>query len=541
MTLEQYWMLLVKQWKLILFCLLLTGLVAYIVSRVITPSYQSSVLVQITVHSATTQADYNSLLASDQLVQTEAQLAVSDPVLREVALRYPGMTAESLAKKVTAQPKLNTQLFQISVVDASPSRAADLANNIAATLIRQQQQAIEQSNSESQQQLVQDLASTQQQIDTIVTQIAALQGQTGNKVQLAILQVKLNGFQQHFSQGENALAQLELAQAQIGNILHIAQAAVPSIEPVYPNVFLNTGVGLVAGLFLGLLLAIVYERLDTRVRTVEGITRLLGCTNLATIWRSNNSSKQAEIVNPTGRDANVESYRILRTNIGFASVNRPLHSIMVTSSVPREGKSVIAANLAIFMAKAGKSTLLVDADLRRPTQHKNFVVPTKKGLSNAILAVSISSDRASANFSLDDFIHEVSIPNLRVMPFGILPPNPSELLDSKAMQFVLKAIEGGGFEVVIFDTPPLLGLSDASILASKVDGTIVVVDMTLARKESLRHVKDMLDHASAHVIGCVVNKQRLNRKDTAYAYYHDASEEDDEWKQNSKSVDAGAV
>src|SRR5438445_13572317 len=132
MTIERYWATVLKQWKLIVSCFLLVGLGAYIGSRLMTPLYQSLVLVQVSIRSGNNQADYNSLLASDQLVQTEASLAISDPVLREVAGRYRGLTVQQLANAVTSTIKLNTQLFQSDLVNPSPAYAASLPNDIAA-------------------------------------------------------------------------------------------------------------------------------------------------------------------------------------------------------------------------------------------------------------------------------------------------------------------------------------------------------------------------------------------------------------------------
>src|SRR5690349_9315333 len=120
MSFEQFWIITVKHWRLIVMCFLVVGLGAFIGSKLMTPIYQSSALVQVTVRSSNNQADYNSLLASDQLVQTEASLAVSDPVLREVASRYHGLTVSQLASEATSTTKLNTQLFEIDVVDPSP-------------------------------------------------------------------------------------------------------------------------------------------------------------------------------------------------------------------------------------------------------------------------------------------------------------------------------------------------------------------------------------------------------------------------------------
>jgi capsular exopolysaccharide synthesis family protein len=529
MTLEQYLIKLVKRWKLIVICIVLLGVAAYIGSRLMTPIYQSTALVQITIHSNVNQSDYNGLLASDLLVQTEATLATSDPVLREVASHYPGLTIENLSKEVTTTAKTNTQLFEIDVQDPSPTRAAAIANDIAATLIKQQIQLSQQGDMQAQQNMQQDLQQTQQQIDAISAQIATLQAGRGSTAQINNLKAQLNSLQQHYSLVQAAQAQLELTQAQNDNFLRITQPAQPALKPVQPNKLLNTGIGLLTGLLLGILLALLFEQLDTHVRTPEALTQLLGLPVLAAIFQA---EPKEDVINPTGRNANVEPYRILRTNIGFSAIDKPLRTLVVTSASPRDGKSVIAANLAIFMARAGKNTLLIDADLRRPRQHDQFGLPSQTmGFSNAILAFSMPFYAHASAYqqpplpSLDPFIHAADIPNLCVMPSGPLPPNPPELLDSKALQQLLTALASSGAEVVIFDAPPLLGLSDASILASKTDGTLVVVDITRANKGHLQQLKAILEQAGANALGCVVNRQRRSRDNAIYSYYYAVQEQ----------------
>jgi non-specific protein-tyrosine kinase len=486
----------VKRWRLIVMCFLAVGLGALIGSHLMTPLYQSTVLIQISIPANSNQSDYTSLLASDQLVQTEAILATSDSVLREVTSHYPGLTVDQLSKEAKATPKLNTQLFAIDVLDPSPSRAATLANDIATTLIRQQQQLVQQQ------------------------------------------------------------------QAQPSDYLLIAQPAQPASKPVRPNTPLNTGAGLLTGLLLGVLLAVLYEQLDTRVRTPEAVTRLLDWPVLATIWQARHKE---DVINPKGRNHNVESFRILRTNIGFSSIDESLHTLVVTSALPRDGKSSVAANLAIFMAKAGKNTLLIDADLRRPTQHELFGLPADMmGFSNAILAFSVltaahlpayqqlnapttsqvhSSAPDAARISLDPFVHAVDIPNLCVMPSGPLPPNPPELLESKAMKRLFEALASCGAEVIIFDTPPLLSLSDTSILASKVDGTLFVADISRANRGNLKRVKAILTQARARVVGCVVNKERLRRGDTTYYnyYYSNTDERNGRSNHSTKNTESSVL
>src|SRR5438270_8311240 len=199
MTLEKFWAVLVKQWKLIITCFVVVGIGAYIGSKLMTPLYQSSVLVQIAIRSNNNQADYNNLLASDQLVQTEAKLAVSSPVLTEVASHYPNLTVEQIAKEATATAALNTQLFEIDVLDPSPTRAAALANDIATNLIKKQLQVIQQDNSQSQQQMQQDLVVTEHQINAITSQSAALRSKGGSQAQISVLQAQLSGLQQHYN------------------------------------------------------------------------------------------------------------------------------------------------------------------------------------------------------------------------------------------------------------------------------------------------------------------------------------------------------
>lgn len=536
MNFDNYWVIFVKHWKLISSCLLAVGLGTCIASKLMTPIYQAEVIVQVSVRSGTNQPDYNNLLASDQLVQTEAQLATTSSVLGAVAAHHAGLSEEQLAKEVTSTPSLNTQLFTITVQDANATRAAVLANDIAATLIQQQTQAIQDANQHAQQQIQQEINATQQQINDVTNHIAQLQTSGGSSTQITPLQNRLTTLQAQYNQWETALAQLELSQSQNGDLLQIAQSAQPSSTPVRPIILLNTAIGLIAGLFLGLLLTLLFEQVDTRVRTAEDITQLLTWPVLGTIWQTSAADKK-NIIHPQDGDSNVEAYRILRTNVNFSSIDKPVHTIMVTSAISGDGKSTIAANLAIFMAKAGKSTLLIDADLRRPTQQQHFhLAADKRGLSNAILTLSMQgtakpsgvgsapgifiNPQPSTNFALGAFVHAVDIPNLWVMPSGPLPPNPSELLASKAMKSFLGTLEHSGIEIVIFDAPPIQGLSDASILASQVDGTLVVVDVTRAHKKTLAQVKTQLGQVNAHVLGCIVNKQRRRRSDQPYAYYY---------------------
>lgn len=534
MTLEQFWKILVKQWKLILICFVVVGAGTFGGSKLMKPIYQSSTLIQVAINSGNSAASYDNLLASEQLVQTEADLATSTPVLNMVVSKYPDLTIGELAQEVSSSPVTNTQLFQIIVADHSPTQAASLANDIANALIEEQAQQTQQQNEHAQQGLQQNITQTRQQIDQVTSQISSLQGKAGNQGQIAQLQAQLAGLQQQYGQLQVALAQLQLTQAQAVSPLQIVEPAHPADRPVRPNVTLYTAGGLLVGLLLGILLALLVTQMDSRVRTPEELTQQFTWPALATIWQSNAIRKE-ELIGPTGRDVNVEAYRILRTNIGFAGLDKPIRSLTVTSSVPGEGKSTVAANLAIFMARAGKNTLLIDADLRRPSQHELFNLSSDKlGLSNAVLSLNKPtvqktpfqdveraqpSNDADAYTLLEPFVHSVGVPNLWVMPSGPLPPNPSEFLESQAMKHFLTIVANCGVEMLIIDTPPLVGLSDTNILLSRFDGVLLVADMTQARKEKLKLMKAALSRSGARVLGYVANKMRHKRNDVVDYYY----------------------
>lgn len=200
-----------------------------------------------------------------------------------------------------------------------------------------------------------------------------------------------------------------------------------------------------------------------------------------------------------------EQYRTIRTNIQFASVDNPIRSLIVTSSGPSEGKSTTTANLAIVYAQQGKKVLLIDADLRKPTIHYTFRLDNLRGLSNVLVG----------EHSLKEVTHESDVTNLDVISCGPIPPNPSELLGSRKMvQFLEEAKQA--YDIVIFDTPPVLAVTDAQILANIVDGSILVIRSGSTEIEDAVKAKEALEPAKAKLLGTVLN----GREKTASNYYY---------------------
>lgn len=203
-----------------------------------------------------------------------------------------------------------------------------------------------------------------------------------------------------------------------------------------------------------------------------------------------------------------ERYRTIRTNIQFASsADNLVKTLVITSSGPGEGKSTTSSNLAVVFANAGQKVLLVDADMRKPTVHKTFLVNNSLGLSNVL----------STNARVNDAIQQSIVPNLFILPSGVKAPNPSELLGSARMDHLIHNIKES-FDFVIFDMPPIVTVTDAQIIASKADATLLVVREDVTRKDSLQKATNLLHMVNANILGAVYNGS-TDESDQGYYYY----------------------
>lgn len=213
-----------------------------------------------------------------------------------------------------------------------------------------------------------------------------------------------------------------------------------------------------------------------------------------------------------------EVFRTLRTNIQFMNVDEKLKSILVTSTVPGEGKSWISANLAITFAQAGKRVLLVDSDMRKGRQHNIFELNNAKGLSNYL----IMTTKESSLDSIGDYIQSTIVDNLYVMTSGMVPPNPSELLTSQKMVDLIKYLEKI-FDVIIFDGTPSTIVTDAIILSKFVNTTLIVSAHKITKTEDLNQVKRNILNVGGKIAGVVVNKMPVNKKESKSGYYYENS------------------
>lgn len=302
----------------------------------------------------------------------------------------------------------------------------------------------------------------------------------------------------------------------------IVEAATKPSSPVKPNVMMNTLLAAAVGLLLAAGIAILIEYLDDTVKSPEDL-EANGLLSLGGVARFHGSKDPDEnlIAGSASRRHFSEAYRVLRTNVQFSTIDRPGQTMLVTSANPREGKSTTAANLALVTAQAGKKVILVDSDLRRPSIHHFFGLSNEQGLTNLLL---------SPQSGVNGCAQRTRFENLAVITSGPLPPNPSELLASRRLDSVLDALKAQA-NVVIIDSPPMLPVADASILASKVDGTMLVVDTSKTRAQALRRAKEALLRSKTHLLGAVLNKVKRRGGGGGYYYYYHYYTADGEKKQ----------
>ncbi|MCW2757554.1 MAG: ywqD 1 [Nocardioidaceae bacterium] len=286
----------------------------------------------------------------------------------------------------------------------------------------------------------------------------------------------------------------------------VGPATLPK-APVSPKPLRNLLLGLVAGLMLGVAIAVTREVLDRTMTRSEDVEETLDAPILGGIANDAGTAKNPLVTALGSHSSRLEAFRVLRTNLQFVDIDAASKIFVVTSSVPSEGKSTTAVNVAITMAQAGQRVLLVDGDLRRPQ------VAAMLGLENEVGVTTVLLGR----ISLDDALQQHQQSGLAVLTSGTVPPNPSELLQSRAMSELLKILRDD-YDVVIIDSPPLLPVTDAALLARQTDGAVIVVRHGKTTRDQLSGARARLEAVDARVLGSVFNRVRSVGSNEGYGY-----------------------
>lgn len=489
---------------LILLAAVVAGAVSYFVSVNMTPYYQSTTTVLVNAAPATKGSDYSSVMMSEQLTSTYARMMATDPVLSQVAemltLNEP---LADIKKWITVTPVRDTQLIQVSVETTNPLLSAFVANAIVTTFAEQIQEIQTQRFVQSKTTLETQLADMEKEISNYSTQV----DRTFNADLKENLLVKVAQYQEIYNNLLLTYEQVRLSEAQAVSTVVQVEAAAPDSEAVRPKILMNTLLAALLGFLLATGVIVMREALDDTIKSPDEIGRkfnlpVLGVVNHHTV------DPETPITMSEPRSPTAEAFRTLRTNVNYASVDRPLRTLMVTSTEPGEGKTTTIANLGVVLAQSGKNVIIADCDLRHPRLHTYFGATNRMGMSNLF---SRPTD------SLDGCQQPSKQERLTLITTGALPPNPAELLGSNKMQSILAVILQSA-DIVLIDTPPLLAVTDAAALAPTLDGVLLVVRPGKTRRSALRQSLEQLAQVNARVLGVVLNDVVTRGK--AYGYHY---------------------
>ncbi|MBA3942947.1 MAG: polysaccharide biosynthesis tyrosine autokinase [Herpetosiphonaceae bacterium] len=488
------------------------GTTAYVVSDHQPRVYQASTT--ILVDEAKANADYQSTLLDERRAQTYAQLLTTEQLLTTVIQKLGlHMTTRQLGSMVAVKVVRDTQLIMLQVRDTDPQRAARLANTLATTLADQTQNTRASRFGISKDSLQQQMSGLDKQIHQ--TEASLAQAQTNNdKAKQDQLQASLTQYRSIYANLLQNDVQLQLAEAQSSSSISQADPAIADTRPVAPRIAYNALIAAILGVVLAAGSVLLKESLDDSVKNPEALSVALGLPILGLIARIDRTKRSGLIVVEQPRSPVSEAFRVLRTNFQFTGVDRPIRTLLVTSPSQDEGKSTLCANIAAVLAQSGQQVMLVDGDLRRPTQHKLFELTNRSGLSE-LFKQPLSE--------LENVIRRTSIKGVSLVTAGAIPPNPAELIGSEKMRGILQQLQTQA-DIVLIDTPPVTPVTDAVVLAQRVDGVVLVVRSDVTKMSACQQAVAQLQHVGANVIGLVINdiSPRRARYEYAYRGYYNA-------------------
>jgi len=452
-------------------------------------------------------------ITADQVARTYAQLLTQRALLQRVIDDLHLRTnPDQLRQSIRVTPQANTTLLTVTVFDRDPGRARDVANKLVEDFLAQAQDL-------QRAQVDRYAANVAGQIQTLETQIQNEQARidqlqaaarplgAGEEAEAVRLQQQITADRARYytmTQGESDI-EVNLARSS-DNVTVVSPAIRPS-QPVSPKPLLNAGLALAAGLVVAVGLALLLDHLDQSIKTDEDLIERTGLVPLSHVPLAEQPRRFRRGAAADGDSSLSEPYKTLRTNVLFSSLDRPLRTIAVTSALPGEGKSTVAAHFAAALSAAGHVTLLVDCDFRRPSQHRIFGRIRNVGLTNLILGDVTESD----------VLQPVDgMPNLWMATTGPTPANPSELLGAARMRELLEGMVAR-FTYVVIDTPPVNAVADPLVVASYADATLMVIEHGRATFPTVNRALRSLELVKARVLGAVLNK--VPSGEAGYHYY----------------------
>jgi capsular exopolysaccharide synthesis family protein len=542
--------LLRRSWWLIIICAILAGGAAYYFTPDPTPVYAATTTVLLSQGSQELP-DVATITRGETLAATYGELMRSRPLLMKVIENLGLQTSpDALSAQLNVSTQQGTNLLDITVRDTDPQRAADIANEIVNVFISENMNtqmgrysaSMEELQAEISQILldledvhisvyqlgveISDMEKRLDDLDTIEEDYGSLtalqeaereqiEADLGEKLfQQNLEQVQLDRLQTRYDTLLESVENVRILAAQSSDVLTVVETALyGQLVTTQPKKALNAAQGAGAGAFaaFGIAFLINYFRASV-VESSETIEKQIGVPTLGVIAEIKGSQLTEKLVTERQpRSPIAEAYRVLRTNLDFSAGDKPIKTMLVTSSSPVEGKTTTAANLAVAIAQSGKRVILVDTDLRRPAIHKLFEQSNTRGVTTALLE--------EGGGGIGDHVLATGINNLYLMPSGPLPPNPADLLGSSRMAELIRDLARHS-DMVIFDSPPLFAVADATLLAGVCDAVLLVAHAQTTRVDVLKKATEQIMQSGANLLGVVLNRASLSGDGYSQYYYY---------------------
>lgn len=515
MELRQYATIIWKHLWIIVLTTVLGGGAAFYTSATAAPVYRASTTLEISLGGERPGDTYQLMRTSEMVASTYVEQMQAPVLLREVAAALGlSMSASQLQNMLTVEQIRDTQLIRISAEAHDPALAQALVETTAQTFIQREkgrQRARYQADLD---QLEAKIATLEEDIARTQAEIASL-GDPDNgasdfvRMERTRLESQLTRDQTRLVVLLTSAEEFRMAMARYTDVISVYSPAETPTAPVGPRALQNTLLGAATGLMIGVGVAFLLEYLDDTIKTPHDVKQTLPTNVLGALPRlkeqANGHAKLVVAEQPLQPIA--EAFRNLRTSLEFSSLDHPVRTLLVTSPLPTEGKTFTSVNLAAVIAQGGKSVILVDADLRHPRVHRACDVSKAPGLVDALLS---PETRASA-------LRETGVAGLRIVSAGAQAPNPAELLASERMAGLLAWLQEQA-DVVIFDSPPVLAVTDAAVLSTRVDGVLLVVNSGETRRPAAVQAFERLASVGSQVLGVALN--RLAPSGDGYYYYY---------------------
>jgi len=502
-----------RAWIVILL-MLVAGGTAYARSSRETPVYSASATMVVSAGVSTSDlSDYNSIFQTQQLAQTYQRMVATGPVLSRVAAT---LGVDSVDAAVSASNITDTQFLVVTVTDTDPEWAVLVANTVVTEFQGYMEERAAGRAEAVKGGLNEQIESLSGRLEEIDAELNDLR--SGDGADTPAVQQQIDDLTQERANVNQSLTNLTTNAVTIDAQMMAGSPQIEMVNPasaaakISPNPRSSLTLGLFVGLMLGVGVVALLEFLDNTVKPEQNLQQITGAPVLATVSALNRMSPGGAQVFTIAQPQSgaTEAMRLLRTNLEFASASEGIGSLTVTSPNPAEGKSTIAANMGVVMAQSGRTVVVIDADLRKPTQHRIFGVPNEQGLTTLLT----HPEQPWKSVAL-----KVALPGLQLISCGPIPPNPSDLLSSQRFAQLVERVKRD-VDLVIIDSPPMLSASDALAVARHTDGVVLVCRSHKTRLDAMRHVAHSVHQGGIRLIGLVVNRQRGQQGATYYGEYY---------------------